>query len=254
MCNVGYRISAPTTEKNGSRKPYSVWKNMLYRCYSKKDVAYDKYGGAGVKVSDEWHCFDTFRKDIENLPGFNEELFYKNKLQLDKDGLSGLNKIYSKETCQWLSREENLSLAEFKKYLPHLTKTRLVALSPQGEIYCIINVPIFADEIGIDKSEIYGTLSGLGNKTCRGWCFKKVVNYNILTDISREEFTQKRHGVVPLKYEIVKNGKVIQTLNNVHEAAEYMKCSVSNINQRTRNGQHYHKYGVELRRKAHKDT
>lgn len=242
-------ISTPTTEHNGSRKPYTVWKNMLYRCYSEKNVAYERYGGVGVKVSDAWHCYDTFRADIETLKGFDEDLFFNGNLQLDKDGLSGEEKIYSKETCQFLTPTENIRLATFKKYLPHLTKTRLVALSPTDEVYCIVNIPMFADEHDLLRSAIHGTLIPNGQKTHRGWCFKKVVDHREIVQIDRKDFLPSRHGVIPLMYDVLKNGEIIETLSNVEEAAKYMKCSVSNINQRTRDNKEYHKHGVVLIRR-----
>ncbi len=249
ICGVGYRISAPTIEASGNRKTYLIWKNIIHRCYSKDNESYKWYGGKGVTVSEEWKCFDNFREDIKSLKGYDEKLFYSNKIELDKDGLSGEVKVYSKETCQWISKEKNISMAKRSKYLPHLTATRLVALSPNDDVYCVINIPMFANKIGVNKTEIYGTLSGLGNKTCRGWCFKKVVDYDSVAEINREDFVQKRHGVIPLKYEVVKDGKVIEVLNDVDEAAKYMKCSVSNINQRTRGNKEYHKFGVVVKRK-----
>lgn len=248
VCGVGYKIVAKTIEPNGSRKFYSVWKNMIYRCYSEENISYERYGGVGVVVSGEWHCYDTFRKDAEMLPGFDERMFYENKLQLDKDGLSGDTKIYSKETCQWVTAVENLGLATFNKYRPHLIKVRVVALSPEDEIFCVINIPMFADKYNLLRSGIHGTIGGHGPKTHRGWCFKRVVDYESVAEIDRKDFIQERHGVIPTKYEVVKDGEVIEVLNNVDEAAVYMRCSVSNINQRTRDGKEYCKYGVILRR------
>lgn len=254
VCGVGYRLTAPTTESNGSRKPYSVWKNMIYRCYSKDNIAYGRYGGRGVIVSEEWHCFDTFREDIRTLKGYDEVLFYNNEIELDKDGISECGKIYSKETCQWLPIEEHRAMAKRSRYLPHLTRVRLVALSPNDEVFCITNIPMFADEHGLLRSGIYGTLMKNGSKTHLGWCFKRVEEFDEVVEISRDDYKQIRHGVVPLRYEVIKDGRVKKTLNNVVEAAEYMGCSVSNINQRTRDGKEYRKHGVVLRRKQKERT
>lgn len=250
MCGVGYKINAPTTEPNGSRKPYSVWKNMIHRCYSRTNPSYKFYGGRGVTVSEEWHCYDNFRKDMENLEGYNEDLFYENKLELDKDGIDKEVKTYSKETCRWVTRKENMSLTKRSEFLPHLTTTRLVALSPNDEEFCIINVPMFANEIGINKSEIYGTLSGNGNKTCRGWCFKKVKEFDSVNEINREEFEQSRFGVAPTKYEVVcENGEVI-VMNSVKYVAEFLGCSVSLVYKRTRDGKEYNFKNYLISRKV----
>lgn len=40
---------------------------MMRRCYNEKCIVYNIYGGAGIKVCDEWHDRETFRKwAIEN--------------------------------------------------------------------------------------------------------------------------------------------------------------------------------------------
>ena len=35
-------------------KAYSIYNNMLERCYNTNGVRYEKYGGAGVVVCNEW--------------------------------------------------------------------------------------------------------------------------------------------------------------------------------------------------------
>lgn len=35
---------------------------MMRRCYNEKSIAYNTYGGKGIKVCDEWHDRDTFKK------------------------------------------------------------------------------------------------------------------------------------------------------------------------------------------------
>lgn len=84
-------------------KAYTTWKNMLHRCYdpyelNKEPTYIDCY------VCDEWLCFQNFAK-----------WFYKNyyeipnqKMQLDKDILCKGNKIYSPETCIFISRRINV--------------------------------------------------------------------------------------------------------------------------------------------------
>ena len=87
---------------NGKRKQklvwvcpyYRVWTKMLERCYS--EVWYKKYPTyRGCSVSEEWLRFSNFRswmerKDFEGM-------------QLDKDLLFEGNKVYSEETCVFVS-------------------------------------------------------------------------------------------------------------------------------------------------------
>lgn len=48
-----------------------------------------------------------YQEDIRTLPGYNLSNILSGKLVLDKDTLKLGNKIYSKETTQWLSVKEN---------------------------------------------------------------------------------------------------------------------------------------------------
>ena len=80
----------------------SVFKNMLNRCYNKKDKSYRWYGNKGVEVCSEWinnpGLFEMWA--IEN--GYNDEMTLDRK---DAD------KNYCPENCQWLSIEDNVRKA-----------------------------------------------------------------------------------------------------------------------------------------------
>ena len=41
---------------------YRVWVGMKSRCYSKKDTAYARYGGRGIRVCDEWQTWESFKE------------------------------------------------------------------------------------------------------------------------------------------------------------------------------------------------
>ena len=96
-----------TTEVNGKRNYkqvwmcpyYRTWKGMLKRCYSAKyQERQPTY--KGCSVSEDWWRFSNFRawmaaQDFEGM-------------QLDKDILFEGNKVYSKETCVFVTRSVNL--------------------------------------------------------------------------------------------------------------------------------------------------
>jgi len=91
-----------TIEVNGKRKQrlvwvcpyYSVWTHMLERCYSAKlQEKYPTY--KGCSVSEEWLTFSNFKRWMEKQDWEG--------LQLDKDILFSGNKVYSKETCVFVS-------------------------------------------------------------------------------------------------------------------------------------------------------
>lgn len=75
---------------------YSMWRNMLARCYCSKYQAKNK-NYIGVTVCDEWLLFSNFRKWVIGQD-------FKGK-HLDKDLLSGC--VYSPETCLFVDPNVN---------------------------------------------------------------------------------------------------------------------------------------------------
>lgn len=85
----------------GSRdnpREYSSWSSMLERCYKPNAAGYERYGGAGVWVCDEWNpkkvgikAFSNFLGDMGDRP---------NGYTLHRKGSC---KVYSKDTCEWAS-------------------------------------------------------------------------------------------------------------------------------------------------------
>lgn len=77
---------------------YQTWKNMLQRCYSAKYQ--DKRPTyKGCTVSEEWLLFSSFRSWMEKQD-------WEDK-QLDKDLLVEGNKVYSEDTCVFVTRMVN---------------------------------------------------------------------------------------------------------------------------------------------------
>lgn len=106
---VGY-LGEPKEEPY-KKQAYQLWRNMLKRCYSKKDPR--GYYGKGVSVDARWLCFANFLEDVPKLKNFDKWLNGHKKDQpkfnLDKDLLIEGNKVYSRETCQFISEYENKS-------------------------------------------------------------------------------------------------------------------------------------------------
>lgn len=73
---------------------YSTWKAMLMRCYSSKfQGLYPTY--KGCTVSADWHTFSNFRAWMKKQQWEDS--------QLDKDLLVEGNKIYSPDTCVFVT-------------------------------------------------------------------------------------------------------------------------------------------------------
>lgn len=80
------------------RKYYSVWSNMILRCYPKnKAKRYDCY--SATTVCDEWKLLSSFKKWFDNN--------YVKGWHLDKDLLDPSVKTYSKHTCRFIPRSLN---------------------------------------------------------------------------------------------------------------------------------------------------
>ena len=77
---------------------YRVWMDMLQRCYSPK-FQERRPTYKGCSVSEEWLRFSNFRAWMEAQD-------FEGK-QLDKDLLFEGNKVYSKETCAFVTSEVN---------------------------------------------------------------------------------------------------------------------------------------------------
>lgn len=109
VAGIGYLGNASRT--NQSRKYYDLWRNMIHRCYNIKRHDYNRYGAKGITVDARWHCFEYFLEDIKELEGWDENKFINSEIQLDKDKLQFdlpyNQRTYSKNTCIWLSVEEN---------------------------------------------------------------------------------------------------------------------------------------------------
>lgn len=47
---------------------YNTWRDMIQRCYNKNNDHYDRYGGRGITVCNEWRRFEDFVLDVGLRP------------------------------------------------------------------------------------------------------------------------------------------------------------------------------------------
>ena len=99
--NKGYKNRKPSRLR-------TIYNNMLDRCYNSSKPAYKDYGAKGVTVCAEW------RDSEKGFLAFQEWALtngYDDNLVCDKDykcnelGISP--KLYSPDTCIWITPEEN---------------------------------------------------------------------------------------------------------------------------------------------------
>lgn len=143
---------------------------MIRRCYSEKFLnEYPSY--KGVTVCERWHNFQKFCEDIKCLRGYDE---WKSELgyELDKDILCDkLNiypKIYSPETCMFISKKENVSESTSRK---NLTGLSYIGISPDGKEYEFTNQQNFAKLHNLRTSLVSACINNRRNHH-KGWTFK----------------------------------------------------------------------------------
>lgn len=104
VCDVGYIGDTSVKNNNILKQSYKTWSDMLRRCYEVINKMYPYYGGKGVTVCDEWHCFKNFEK------WYNKNYYEIDgkTTQLDKDILVKGNKQYSPQACIFVPQRINL--------------------------------------------------------------------------------------------------------------------------------------------------
>ena len=99
----------PVSEDGRDTKEYTLWNNMLNRCYNdtykNKNQTY-----VGCKVSENFKSYEYFYEWCHKQIGFDNEGW-----QLDKDLLVKGNKVYSEDTCVFIPSEINLVLVKSDK-------------------------------------------------------------------------------------------------------------------------------------------
>ncbi len=101
--DADYMVQTTVDGKQQRCPYYSTWYNMLGRCYSAK-LQEIRPTYKGCTVCDEWLSFMAFRKWMQSQD-------WQGK-QIDKDIMVPGNKLYSPETCVFVTRQVNSLLTD----------------------------------------------------------------------------------------------------------------------------------------------
>ncbi len=115
----------------GKPRTLIIWAGMKARCYNPKSISYKNYGAKGIKICEEWMCFENFHRWAMNNG-------YADNLQIDRiDNLQG----YFPENCRWVTVTENMR---------NQTKTRNIT------VYGVtLPISVWCKELSVSKSTAY---------------------------------------------------------------------------------------------------
>lgn len=128
---------------------YTVWEDMLDRCYNANSKNYHRYGGRGVSVSDRWrHDFESFYQWAIDK--------WKPGLRLDKDVRSEgvVGDFYCPELCCFITHKENMRNTGMNVFYEY-----------NGEKLCVAE---WCEKYGINRSAFNYRIS-------RGWSFEQSI-------------------------------------------------------------------------------
>jgi hypothetical protein len=152
VCGFGYvgigRYKARYSGKDS--RAYVVWHDMIVRCYSKKKLSRSPTY-KDCTVCDEWANFQNFADWFDSN--------YVHGMQLDKDKMSNGSKLYSPETCCFISSHENTSIARAKKYK---------MINPSGDVVNIYNMREFCRVNNLNPSYMISVCKG-NKRSYKGW-------------------------------------------------------------------------------------
>ena len=92
-------------------KTLTLYRGMFVRCYSAR-YQEKRPSYIGCTVCEKWKKLSGFLEDLPHIKGYDKRMASvlsgeKKRVFLDKDGLFPGNKLYSKDTCQFLSIEDS---------------------------------------------------------------------------------------------------------------------------------------------------
>lgn len=129
-----------------------TWNSMMTRCYKSNAPAYNE-----VTVCSRWHNMNTFIEDAKYLPQFYKYYRFPNNYRIDKDYLQlsipNNKRIYSPETCMFLSTMDNSNLRaiENKRNHPEKFSSKYYNVSKRNGNYVVamfnIYLGSYTDEI-----------------------------------------------------------------------------------------------------------
>lgn len=133
-----------TTHGQSEAPEYGIWKGMRERCRNVNHAAYDRYGGAGVRVCDRWNNFGVFLSDMGPRPSLRHSV----------DRYPNARGNYEPGNCRWATPSEQSRNQPSRKTLTYCGQTM---------------IPVdWAKIIGISVGTLFARLK-------RGWSVERCI-------------------------------------------------------------------------------
>lgn len=123
---------------------YKIWSSMRGRCHYKYIHGYERYGGRGIKVCQEWE------ENFMNFYNWSINNGYRDDLTIDRINFNG---NYEPSNCRWVTKKEQARNTKSNHNITY-----------KGETHCLKE---WSEILGIN----YGTLKGRIQK--RKWNIEK---------------------------------------------------------------------------------
>jgi len=140
---------------------YRSWRGMISRCYDPIGHEGRLYMYKDVEVYEEWHNFQVFAEWFEAN--------YIEGYVLDKDIKSGINKMYSPDTCSFVTQQRN-ALEGCKVRMYDTTY-----VDPDGNLHTVFNKNQFGKDNGLCPRQLLRVASG-ETINHKGWTLYKEEN------------------------------------------------------------------------------
>lgn len=133
-----------------STRLYDIWRDMRLRCYDERNISYNRYGGMGITICDEWKEDVKAFYDWAMANGYNDGLTIE---RIDNDG------NYSTDNCRWATVKEQANNRRSNVLVTHNGKTQ--------------TMKEWANEVGIPYKVVWARMQKLG------WSAERALTYPV---------------------------------------------------------------------------
>lgn len=153
---------------------YRIWCGMKRRCYNKHNEHFDRYGGRGIIVCDEW------KTDFMNFYDWAMSNGYDDKLSIDRINNEG---NYEPSNCRWANQKQQV-----------VNSTAAIKCSLGGNIVSLSDI---ADILGVSFKRIRRIVYMLNN----GYDMNEILSLSKKDDsfMFAEETDAEKKQIVDLK-------------------------------------------------------